>query len=149
MVKVISDLSEIPKDKKVVIDFFARWCGPCKRIAPEYEEFSKKYTNVEFLKVDYDESNELAEAFGIESLPTFIFIENGNILKGKEILGADIENLEKILVEMNEMVINTPPLTSTIPPLNSTIPPLTNLTPPLPNLTPLGAVPTLPESPRD
>jgi thioredoxin 1 len=122
MVKVISDLSEIPKDKKVVIDFFAHWCGPCKRIAPEYEEFSKKYTNVEFLKVDIDESNELAEAFGIESLPTFIFIENGNILKGKEILGADMETLKNSLEEMNQIIISTPPL---------------------------GAIPSLPESPKD
>jgi thioredoxin 1 len=120
MVKVINNIEEIPKDKKVVIDFFAHWCGPCKRIAPEYEEFSKKYTNVEFLKVDIDESNELAEAFGIESLPTFVLIENGNIIN--QIKGADMETLKNSLEEMNQVVISTPPL---------------------------GAIPSLPESPKD
>lgn len=63
MVKVISDVTEIPQDKKVVIDFFADWCGPCKRVAPVFVELSEKYTDIVFLKVDVDEAEQIASAF--------------------------------------------------------------------------------------
>ena len=73
MVKVITSLVEIPQDKRVVIDFFADWCGPCKKIAPEYEKLSQKYADIVFLKIDADESDKLAESFNINALPTFLF----------------------------------------------------------------------------
>lgn len=138
MVKVINNIGEIPKDKKVVIDFFAQWCGPCKRIAPEYEEFSKKYTNVEFLKVDYDESNELAESFDIESLPTFVLIENGNIIN--QVKGSDMETLSKLLEEMDKVVDNIQTPTNTQATTNTTT---------TTNTQALSAIPSLPESPKD
>lgn len=99
MVKVISDVSEIPQDKKVVIDFFADWCGPCKRVAPVFVELSEKYQDIVFLKVDVDEAEKIASAFNISALPTFVFINNGNIYKRieganlNEVLGT-IENLK-------------------------------------------------------
>ena len=102
MVKVINTMEDIPKDKKVVIDFFAPWCGPCKRIAPDYEKMAEKYTNIEFLKCDVDESSELAELFEVESLPTFLLINNLKVIN--KFIGSDMEGLTKIVEELNELV---------------------------------------------
>jgi thioredoxin 1 len=94
MVKVVTTLSEIPKQGSVVIDFFATWCGPCKRIAPHFEELAKKYhPHIQFLKVDVDESAELASDFDISAMPTFLFLKNGVIVKRVE--GADMAALEQ------------------------------------------------------
>lgn len=101
MVKVISDVTEIPQDKKVVIDFYADWCGPCKRVAPVFVELSEKFPDIVFLKVNVDDSEEIATAFEITALPTFVFINKGNIYKKieganlDEVLGT-IENLRVI-----------------------------------------------------
>ena len=99
MVKVITDLTEIPQDKNVVIDFYADWCGPCKKIAPIYVELSKKYTNVVFLKVDVDDSEELSKSFEINALPTFVFLNNGNVVKKLE--GANLSELTKNIETLN------------------------------------------------
>uniref|UniRef100_A0A7N8YIW1 Thioredoxin n=1 Tax=Mastacembelus armatus TaxID=205130 RepID=A0A7N8YIW1_9TELE len=65
-------------DKLVVVDFSATWCGPCKKIAPEYEDLSKKpeNKNVVFLKVDVDEAE--------VCMPTFHFYKNGKKPTGSE-----------------------------------------------------------------
>jgi thioredoxin 1 len=92
MVKVISEASEVPQQGAVVIDFFATWCGPCKRIAPTYEKLSEAFTSVQFFKVDVDESPELVDMFGISAMPTFVFLKDGKIVKKVE--GADMAGLE-------------------------------------------------------
>jgi len=101
MVKVITTLLDVPQDKKVVIDFFADWCGPCKRIAPEYVKLSEKYTDIVFLKVDADESEALTGSFDVSALPTFLFLNKGNIVKELRLEGADlntlVKNLDKLL----------------------------------------------------
>jgi len=91
MVKVITDVTEIPQDSKVVIDFFADWCGPCKRVAPLFIELAKKFPNIVFLKVDVDSAEEVAEGFGVTALPTFLFLNKGNIYK--KIEGANINEV--------------------------------------------------------
>jgi thioredoxin 1 len=102
MVKLINKMEDISKDKKVVIDFFAAWCGPCKRIAPDYEKLADKYTDIEFVKCDVDDSSELAELFEVESLPTFLLINNLKVVH--KIVGADMEGLTKKVDELNELV---------------------------------------------
>ena len=92
MVRIVSDISEIPKQGYVLIDFFATWCGPCKRIAPYFEKLSEEYTGMTFLKVDVDESPEIVNEFDISAMPTFVFIKNGVIVKRVE--GADVEQLD-------------------------------------------------------
>ena len=57
--------------RTVIVDFFAEWCGPCKMIAPAIEKLAKEYPQVIFAKVDVDELPDLAQAAGIQAMPTF------------------------------------------------------------------------------
>ena len=62
-------------DRPAVIDFYATWCGPCRSMTPILEEAAKRYAgDVVFYKVDIDEETELAQFFGIQSIPFFLFI---------------------------------------------------------------------------
>ena len=62
-------------DKPAIIDFYADWCGPCKMVAPVLEELSEEYKDqVDIFKVDTDSEQELAGAFGIQSIPSILFI---------------------------------------------------------------------------
>ncbi len=68
-----------------IIDFYADWCGPCKMVAPVLEELSKEYDGkLVIYKVDTEVEQELSAAFGIQSIPTFLFIpQNGNPMMQK------------------------------------------------------------------
>ncbi|KAF7998353.1 hypothetical protein HCN44_009751 [Aphidius gifuensis] len=98
MVQVIEGLPSLEKiiaeagDKLIVIDFFATWCGPCKMIAPKYEELSKENTNVVFLKVDVDDNEEIAIKYEISSMPTFVFIKNNQVVH--QFAGASLDKLK-------------------------------------------------------
>ncbi len=62
-------------DKPCVIDFYADWCGPCKIVAPILEELSNQYDGlIDVYKVNTEEENELAAAFGIRSIPSVLFV---------------------------------------------------------------------------
>ena len=64
-------------DKKVLVDFYATWCGPCKIISPIIEEVAKENSVVKFVKVDIDANQELAEKYEVVYIPTLVVIENG------------------------------------------------------------------------
>ena len=91
MVKEITEKSEIPNGK-VVIDFHATWCGPCKRIAPVYVELSEKYSSITFLKVDVDEAEILAAEYSVTSLPTILFLNDH-----KEVAVVEGADLRKVI----------------------------------------------------
>ena len=58
-----------------IIDFYADWCGPCKSVAPVLEQLSEEYDQkIEIYKIDTDKQAELSALFGIQSIPTFLFI---------------------------------------------------------------------------
>lgn len=100
MVKIIESQDDIPQQGCVVIDFFATWCGPCKVVAPKFEEMSKVYPNITFLKVDVDESAELAEKYDIRAMPTFVFLRDGQTIH--KIEGADIKGIGQALEVMSK-----------------------------------------------
>ena len=62
-------------DKPAIIDFYADWCGPCKRLAPELEALAAEYAGQIYIyKVDTEKEQELAAVFGIRSIPTLLFV---------------------------------------------------------------------------
>ncbi len=64
-------------DKPAIVDFYASWCGPCKKLSPIMEKMSKKYEDkVYFYKIDVDKSSDLANVLGITAIPTLIFFSD-------------------------------------------------------------------------
>ncbi|KAJ3099414.1 hypothetical protein HDU97_003204 [Phlyctochytrium planicorne] len=92
--------SQINSGKVVVVDFYATWCGPCRVIAPKVEEFSQKYTDAVFLKVDVDEVPDVAESAGIRAMPTFQIFKDGK--KIAEVVGADPVKLNAAIAKSVE-----------------------------------------------
>ncbi|KAK6137818.1 hypothetical protein DH2020_028443 [Rehmannia glutinosa] len=79
-------------DKTVVLDMYTQWCGPCKIIAPKYQELSEKYDDVLFLKLDCNQENKpLAKELGIKVVPTFKILKDSKIVK--EVTGAKFDDL--------------------------------------------------------
>ena len=86
------NFNELIKEK-VLVDFYANWCGPCKMIAPELE---KVESNIKVIKVDVDEFEELARTYGVMSIPTLILFEEGKELK-RNIGFMDKDRIEKFI----------------------------------------------------
>lgn len=66
---------------RVVVDFFATWCGPCKMFMPIFEKVAEGMPEVDFYKVDVDECSEIASELGIMSIPTVVRFDNGEETK--------------------------------------------------------------------
>lgn len=82
-IKVTDDnfSSEVLKaDKKVLVDFWAAWCGPCRMVAPVVEDIAKEYSDqIKVVKLNVDENQSTASRYEIMSIPTMMVIENGEI----------------------------------------------------------------------
>ena len=84
-------------DKLVVIDFWAEWCGPCRKLSPVVDELAAEYEGkVLIVKCDAEENMEMTSKFGIRNLPTLLFIRNGEAVD--RLVGAVPANMitEKI-----------------------------------------------------
>jgi thioredoxin 1 len=86
MIKIYNkdtNFEEEIKEGKVIIDFFATWCGPCRMIGNVLEEISKEQEDIKILKIDVDEYDELAYQFQVMSIPTIVFYKDGKIINKK------------------------------------------------------------------
>ena len=86
----------LKSDKKVLLDFWATWCGPCQMIAPVLEEIAEEREDVTIGKIDVDKEMELAIKFGIVSIPTLIVMDKGQQI-GKLIGFRPKADIEKLL----------------------------------------------------
>jgi thioredoxin len=66
------------ESRPVILDFYTSWCGPCKSIAPHFQDLSDMYKNICFVKVNCDIADDIAELFQVEALPTFVLMKNRN-----------------------------------------------------------------------
>jgi thioredoxin 1 len=87
----MADLTELTQDDfqtevlesniPVLVDFWAPWCGPCRRMAPLVEEMARQYAGrVKVVKIDVDQSQELAGGYGVNSVPTLMIFKNGQVV---------------------------------------------------------------------
>ena len=83
------DIFEFLGDKPALIDFYADWCGPCKMLGPVMEAVAEGYPEVKFVKVNVDDEPELAESYGIMSIPSVFFLKDGEVVK--QFLGVHSE----------------------------------------------------------
>ena len=84
-------------EKKVLVDFYADWCGPCKMMSPVVDEIAKSCSDkVKVCKLNVDEAPDVASKYGVMSIPTLIFFENGNVVDTIVGLTSKAELLAKL-----------------------------------------------------
>lgn len=101
--KMVSHYKENPRKyigyHPCIVDFYATWCGPCKRLAPIMEKLAKKYKGrISFYKVDVDQAEKLSAVYGIQSIPTVFFCANGEIRSQVGFIPE--EELEEVISEL-------------------------------------------------
>lgn len=88
--KVDFENEVLNSDKKVLVDFFASWCGPCRMLSPIVDEIANERADIKVVKVNVDEEPELSAEFGIMSIPTLLVFENGKVVN--QMMGARPKN---------------------------------------------------------
>ena len=73
--------SEVLNEGKVLVDFYADWCGPCKMMSPIIDDISEEKSDIKVCKINVDEAQELAIKYNVMSIPTIMIFENGNVVK--------------------------------------------------------------------
>ena len=66
-------------NKPVLIDFYADWCGPCQMVSPIVDEIAGERSDIKVCKVNVDEQMELAQSFGVSSIPTLVVMQDGKV----------------------------------------------------------------------
>lgn len=94
-IKSVEDFQNvIDNHHLVVVDFYAPWCGPCKKIAPELERISEIFSTTKFVKVDIDDLEDLAAELQIRVVPTFIVMKDSKEVR--RFTGGSTKVIEEI-----------------------------------------------------
>lgn len=81
-IKSVDEFKKIlSENKKVVVDFYADWCGPCKMMSPMFEAAATEVKDVVFVKLNVDELQSIAQEFEISSIPTMILFKDGKLFE--------------------------------------------------------------------
>ncbi len=70
----------LKSNKKVLVDFYANWCGPCRMLSPVVEELAREMEEVEFYKINVDDAEEVSRKYGVMSIPTLILFQDGKVM---------------------------------------------------------------------
>jgi thioredoxin 1 len=68
-------------DKTVIVDFWATWCGPCRQVAPVLDSIAEEHDELSVVKIDIDANPQIAQHYGVMSVPTLLVIKNGEVVK--------------------------------------------------------------------
>lgn len=79
--------------KKILVDYWAPWCGPCRTLVPRLEQLSTQYPNVTFVKVDVDQNSDSCVKLGIRSVPTVMIYDGSQLINRSQ--GANVESYYK------------------------------------------------------
>jgi thioredoxin 1 len=94
---IVRKAAENNNNQLVVIDFTATWCGPCRMIAPIFQELSEAMPDVVFVKVDVDDNPDTAAKYSVSAMPTFVFIQKGKVVD--RLMGANPARLQELIDE--------------------------------------------------
>lgn len=94
---------QLEQHRYVLVDCYATWCGPCKRLTPVLEKVNDERENVEIVKVDIDEADEFCDMYDIESIPTLVFYKDGEVVD--KVLGALTQ--EELNAKLDSLTENT------------------------------------------
>ena len=92
------EFDSLIKEGKVLVDFFATWCGPCKMLSPVLEEVSRENEDLLVLKIDVDEVGDLAARYGIQAIPTLMLFKDGKRLETR----MGYQNKNQLLAFINQ-----------------------------------------------